>query len=80
MEASSKEVEDKNRIFLDWCFKNGVVAPKLEWPARFEGGLLGVKATSRIDYREAFVFVPFNLMLTLETARHSEISRVFEEH
>ena len=35
----------KCKVFMDWCEANGVIQPKVEYPAYFEGGLVGVRAT-----------------------------------
>ena len=39
---------DKYQLFNEWCAKEGVHMPKLEYPAYFEGGLLGTKVTEDI--------------------------------
>lgn len=45
-------------MFLAWCKKEGVVMPKLEYPATFENGVTGVRVTEDIQNREAFLFIP----------------------
>ena len=42
-EIERQKYNDKCRRFSHWCTENGVVMPKLEYPAFFEGGLCGVK-------------------------------------
>ena len=34
---------DKFEVFNEWCKKEGVLMPALEYPAYFEGGLIGIK-------------------------------------
>ena len=34
---------DKYEMFNEWCKKEGILMPKLEYPAVFENGLIGVK-------------------------------------
>jgi hypothetical protein len=34
----------KCKVFTDWCDKVGIKMPKLEYPAFFDGDLLGVRA------------------------------------
>ena len=71
---------EKEQRLVDWAKEKGILFPKLEWPAKFDGGLLGVRAKEDINYREAFVFVPFNVMITLESARNSLIKDVLSEN
>ena len=35
----------KCEVFNRWCRENGVIMPKLEYPAYFEGRLVGMRAT-----------------------------------
>lgn len=37
---------------------------KIEWPYVFENGLVGVRATQDIEYREAFCSIPFKNLIT----------------
>ena len=72
---------DKMTIFMSWCAENGVKMPKLEYPAVFEQGLLGVRAKEPIKHREAFLFVPFKMLITLELAQeHPIIGHVYKEN
>ena len=72
---------DKMTIFMSWCAENGVKMPKLEYPAVFEQGLLGVRAKESIEHREAFLFVPFKMLITLELAQeHPIIGHVYKEN
>ena len=55
--------------------------PKVEYPAYFEGGLVGMRATQAIEHRESFMSVPFKLSLTFDKAQsHPVLSRVFSEN
>ena len=66
---------------MDWCAKNGVKIPKLEYPANFDGGLVGVRAKEDIEHREAFLYVPFKILITMELAHnHPIIGHVFREN
>ena len=53
-------------IFNEWCHSNGVVHPKIEYPAYFEGGLVGMRATEPIEHREAFISVPYKMLITVK--------------
>ncbi len=69
----SKETAEERLVH--WCRENGVIMPKLEYPAVFEGGLQGMRVKEDIEYREAFLFIPFNMLMSLETAKaHPHIS------
>lgn len=42
--------------------------PKLEYPAYFEDGLIGVRVKAKIEHREAYMSVPYKMMLTVAKA------------
>ena len=52
-------------MFLDWCKAEGVIMPKIEYPAYFENGLIGARCTEDIKNREAFLFVPLKMMFSV---------------
>ena len=39
--------------------------PKAEYPAYFEGGLVGVRAKEPIEHREAFLSVPYDMIISV---------------
>ena len=41
--------------------------PKLEYPAKFENGLVGIKCKEDIEHREAFIFVPFKIIISVNS-------------
>ena len=54
--------------------------PKLEYPTFFDGGLVGVKAKSEIRHREAFLFVPQTMVISVQKCLEFDILKpVFEE-
>jgi hypothetical protein len=73
--------ENKYEIFNKWCFDNGVRIPKLEYPAIFEGGLLGARASEDIQHREAFLFIPMKMLLSLDFIyRHKVLAPIIKEN
>lgn len=67
--------------FNNWCKDNGVRAPKLEYPAFFEGGLCGVRATQEIAHNEALFCVPYKLAITVDKAmKQPPLAKVFRMH
>ena len=60
-------------MFFDWCQKEGVIMPKLEYPAYFENGIIGTKCKEDIENREAYLFVPFKMMLTIRKVCYHQI-------
>ena len=58
----------KCKVFTDWCEAEGIIYPKCEYPAFFEGGILGVRATEEIKHREMICSVPFKCIITLDKA------------
>ena len=73
--------ESKYEIFNKWCYDNGVRIPKLEYPAIFEGGLLGARASADIQHREAFLFIPMRMLLSLDFIyRHKVLGPIVKEN
>ena len=71
----------KCKVFMDWCGANGVVGPKIEYPAYFEGGLVGARATAAIEHREAFLKIPFKMLMTVHDAQnHPVLGKIIEEN
>ena len=55
--------------------------PKLEYPAIFEDGLLGVKCKETINHREAFLYVPFKMMMSVkDTLEHPILGVICGNH
>ena len=42
------EEEDRHEMLCKWCEKEGVIMPKLEYPAYFENGLKGMRCKEDI--------------------------------
>ena len=54
---------------------------KLKFPTTFNGGLIGVEAKEDIEHREAFVFVPFRILISLSVARNdAQIGYIFKDN
>lgn len=64
---------DKYKLFLDWCDKEGVHMPKLEYPAYFEGGLCGTRVKEDIEHREAYLYVPYKMLLSVNGTQEHHI-------
>ena len=47
--------------------------PKLEYPAYFKGGLVGVRATAPIMHREAFLSIPYKMLITVDGAQRHPV-------
>lgn len=55
--------------------------PKIEYPAYFEDGLCGVKCKEDIKYQEAFVYLPFKLIMSIQKAKsHPVVGRILLEN
>ena len=71
----------KCQVFNEWCQANGVKIPKLEYPAYFEGGLVGVRASAPIAHREAFLSIPYKMLLTVKGAQNNpDIGPIISEN
>lgn len=58
---------------MDWCKKVGIYCPKLQYPSFFEGGLVGARVLEPIAHREAFMFVPYSVIISLDKCQSHEI-------
>lgn len=59
----------KYKRFIEWSSENGVIGPKVCYPATFPNGLIGMKCLSPIEYREAYLFIPYKLLMTMDNAK-----------
>ncbi len=74
-------LKDKYEMFNEWCDKQGVHMPKLQYPAYFEGGLIGARVTHEIAHREAFLYVPYKVLITLGKAiSHPIVGRILAQN
>lgn len=73
------EKSAQTKAYLNWLAQNGLLMNKLEMPVNFDG-TNGVRAKTDIQPNEAFLFVPNKLLITVESARQSEIAEVFKNH
>lgn len=67
------ETEDKYTMFLDWCKKEGVVMPKLDYPARFDNGLVGLRVKDQILNRECYLAVPYKMIMSVKKLLNHKI-------
>ena len=71
--------KDKFQIFNDWCKREGMIYPKLEFPAYFEGGLQGVKCSDSIEHQEAYLYVPYKMIMSVGKAiNHPILGKMIE--
>lgn len=47
--------------------------PKLEYPVKFENGLVGVRCVEDIENREAYIFVPYKVMFVPEKVKEHTV-------
>ena len=66
--SAEDEHSQKCEVFNEWCRENGVKMPKVEYPAYFDGGLVGVRAKAPIEHREAFMAIPYKMLMTVDAA------------
>lgn len=58
-----------------------MLLPKIEYPAYFEGGLVGMRATAPIEHRESFLAIPYKMLMTVDRAqKHPVLGRIIEEN
>ena len=74
-----KDERDKLEVFNNWCAEEGVLMPKIQYPAEFEQGLLGLKCTQQVEHREGFLYVPYKMLMSLRKAKsHPILSIIFK--
>ena len=59
------ETVDRVTMYLDWCKKGGIIMPKSEYPGHFGDGLVGLRCVEDIQHREAYLYVPYKMMITI---------------
>ena len=75
------EKVDKFTMFNEWCRAEGVIMSKVEYPAYFEGGLLGIKCTQDVACHEAFLYIPFKMIMSIEKAKkHDVLAEIIAEN
>lgn len=67
------------KAYLKWGKENGAIFDKVDYPAVFNG-ICGARAKEDIAPGEAFVFIPNKLIISVESARQSEIGDIFKSH
>ena len=70
-------IKKKCARFTQWCKDVGILAPKLDYPAFFYGGLVGAKVNAPIEHREVLLFVPFKAIITLDKCLDDSNLKVF---
>ena len=66
---------------MDWCTDVGIEFPGQKYPSYFNNGsLLGVRATQPIQYRQAYLKVPYNCLMTVSEAhRDPYLARIIRK-
>lgn len=63
--------------FKKWCASIGIEMPKLDYPAFFEGGLVGCRVNAPIKHREAFVKVPYKALISVDKCNRDPVLKQF---
>ena len=80
-EKPQKTHMEKCEVFNKWCDEVGVKSEKVQYPAYFDGGLVGVQAKKDIRHREMIMSVPYSILMTIDKAkRHPVIGRIFSDN
>ena len=81
LEDGEVETEDSITMFNQWCEREGVHMPKCEYPAFFGNGLRGVRCTEDIQHREAYLFVPYKMIISVaKTQKHPVLGPIVLAH
>ena len=55
--------------------------PKVDFPAYFEDGLMGLKAKEDIEHREVFLYVPYKMIISVKkTQNHEVLGPIVKSH
>ena len=75
------DTSDRVEMFNKWAKAEGVVMPKIEYPAYFEDGLVGMKCVQDIDHREIFIYIPYKVLISVkDTKSHPILKQIIEEN
>ena len=75
------DTTDKMAEFNAWCEQEGVIMPKLEYPAYFGDGLLGMRCKEDIKHREAYICVPYKMFMSVkDTWAHPALMQIIAEN
>lgn len=77
--TAKDKAESKMKTFLNWLKANGAIFDKVDYPV-YVNGVRSAVAKEVIEPGEAFIFIPNNLLITVEHARTSELEEVFKSH
>ncbi|KAM3135265.1 hypothetical protein pb186bvf_012563 [Paramecium bursaria] len=67
----------KYKDLLSWGIHNGVLLDSVYLPAAFDDGLTGVVATQYIPPNKAIICVPYNLVISQEKCKESELKEIY---
>ena len=68
-------------MFNEWCAQEGVIMPAVEYPAYFEGGLLGMKCTQDVGHHEAYICIPVKMIMSVNKAKvHPVLSKIVDDN
>jgi len=55
----------------------GIIYPKITYPDFFEGGLVGGRVNAPIEHREAFLFVPYSVTISIQKCLKDPVLKDF---
>ena len=68
-------------LYKQWLSDNGCLFPSLEFPVAFgEYGIVGTSAKTNISSLKAFLFVPYQIIISPKKAFQSEIGFILQKH
>ena len=77
--TAKDKAESKMKTFLNWLKANGAIFDKVDYPV-YVNGVRSAVAKELIEPGEAFIYIPNNLLITVEHARTSELEEIFKSH
>jgi hypothetical protein len=76
-EDQKQIIRDKCTKFNKWCEDVGIKCPKITYPEFFEGGLVGGMVNAPIAHREAFLIVPYSVIISLDKCNRDPVMGLF---
>jgi hypothetical protein len=67
---------NKAQKYMEWCKWIGIISPKVEFPAVFKNGLMGVRALKDIEHRQMIMAIPMKSILTTEMAKECPFGEI----
>lgn len=67
------EIKDRMTMLVEWCQKEGLIMPKLKYPAYFAGGVIGIKCSEDIQHHEVYMAIPYKMIFSTDKVQQHQV-------